>query len=510
LYIDFQWALPGRRLQGANDWVNEPTLPTFKFNKNDDGTIKQKNYDFGPLRCENCYASFIPTLKFKMETVQSMPQRVSLTVGGEIDISVSLGLTDEAKEAIKKAIDPKTAETAWKDFKDTISSSLIDSATKDVSLPLFSSFAPQSFNVKLEPVFAPKVRLFTEAAKAFDEDLKVLVGTNLKADFTLAWDKDKGFSVTADFQNKGSKNEVKGNTKAWDLMAGIRTCLGMNLVAGATTITGLESCPELQISAQNLLTSSTPAVPEELQANTVSLDGGDDFCFTLESFSTDADLDMGNADEAYGKVCFFGVCKATAKDKQFNGDKVTFSEQLCLKGPKGLKDGFAYLHFLEDDSPGFDDQYTKPYKLDLSSSSCPGIEKQTGCLKTDLNLERYSKAGGTYAKATIKVVNTAARRLTARERRLQNKCLGTAVSRSMGVSAKFQGVQFPDIFSSGGGTQLIDPVETPTYKPKGPETACVGEEEASLATTMTSPALSLVVGVLVIWVGLVMRDLEGF
>jgi len=489
LYLDLQWAFPGRRLT-AEPWKVDKQLPVARFNKILTAPSKQKKIDVGPFSCENCKGSFVPTLKFQMQTEGSKPKKVSLTLDTTLDVGMAVHLTDAAKEAIKKALNPATVKAAWEDLvakefgPDMLSSDQISGA-----LPLFS-VVTSALDIKLLPVFETQVRLFSDAADAFDEDFQVSVATTKKAGYTLAWDKTKGFSVDATFVDEKTTNDVSGIQKLWKLTAGLRTCLGLELqAAGGTKMTGMKSCPEMQFSAQNLLTSSTPEVPEELKANTVSLDGGDDYCFQFTDFDTDEELD-NTRDEPYAKVCFFGVCKQTPHTNfPLLSNKVSFPQELCLKGPKALQDGSAHLHFMESD-PTWDDQYTQPYKLDLKETSCSGIGTKAGCNK-DLTLTPYKQ--GKYAKVKVKVVKTVSRRLTASERRLQNQCQGAAITGQMGVGSSFDGFSFPSNFNKGGGQQIVDPVNAPTYNPAGPVTKCLGTETASLATTMTSPALSLVV-----------------
>jgi len=95
-----------------------------------------------------------------------------------------------------------------------------------------------------------------------------------------------------------------------------------------------------------------------------------ELCITFQSFKTDLDLDtllnsgFFHRDEPYAQACFQGRCMSTSSSKGFQGNKVTWGEEKCMKVRRShlFGDDAGSLAFVvKEQSPrlSYSNQYTQ-------------------------------------------------------------------------------------------------------------------------------------------------------
>merc|ERR1711920_729475 len=186
------------------------------------------------------------------------------------------------------------------------------------------------------------------------------------------------------------------------------------------------------------------------------------------SFETDGDLDAFNPDEPYAKGCFYGRCVSTSSTNRFNGNIVTWDEgPHCVPvQQRNLAITNVTVHLLEKDT-FFHEQYTMPLSLRLTSGLCPELASESGCSQT---LELMPLAGTFARVSAVFTIRSLPRLLEGASVTVvptkEPQCSGISVGLQGGLSASFNGIQFPSWFSRGAEQILVDPVSGDLVQPQ--------------------------------------------
>lgn len=491
LYIDFQWQGAGRRLDDQT-WQADPKLPEVPFNLDDKREVIQKNFEYGKVKCENCYAILRPDIKFTMRTSGTQATFVSMQVGLEsLNMSLSLGASEEGAEyllnmwnRVKEWLGPEliSAVSAAAGVTGAGAATVVTApaggwggAIVAATIPLFQGLI-ETLNIELRPA------LGFESLLESPEDLIMngrahidVLASEGGVAFEAAWDKNSGFSATAT-TNFTTNVKFTAGQLSKPLTAGLRPCLGLklNMLNWEDPITSLDACPEMTSYVENCAGQAQCANwPAELVATSDNPDM--QLCMQFLEFATDKDLDFG-IDEPFATGCFLGRCKQTSSNQNFNGDKVKWEgEVLCLNVQKSaLARADVWLRVNEND-PVWNDQYSLPHAVRLTEELCPS---------TDCTLERELTPHDSKGYTRLKVRfsrRELPRRMEAAAEADRQRCQGVDFGVSVGVYTSFGGVKFPNSFSHGSGDQVVDPVEPQSTRPSQPQQKCYGSASADVS-----------------------------